>query len=59
VPLELELGGLPPKAECELAFERGRERGVSDEGGDLKLALAVSRTGKARLSCRIPNPPNG
>jgi hypothetical protein len=59
VPLELELGGLPPNAECGLAFERGSERGVSDEAGALKLALAVSRTGKARLSCLIPKPPNG
>lgn len=59
VPLELELGGLPPEVECALAFEGGRERGASDEHGALKLALGVARTGKARLSCLITNPGNG
>lgn len=59
VPLELELGGLPANAACALVFEGGLERGDSDEHGALKLALGVARTGKARLSCRIPNPGNG
>jgi hypothetical protein len=56
VPLELELEGLPANADCALAFEGGRERGVSDERGALKLALGVTRTGRARLSCRRTNP---
>lgn len=52
VAIELELAGLPPNAPCELAFDGGVEHGVSDERGALKLALGVTRTGPARLSCR-------
>jgi hypothetical protein len=54
VPLELELEGLPANADCALAYTDGRELGVSDERGALKLALGVARTGKARLSCLPP-----
>jgi hypothetical protein len=59
VPIELELEGLPANADCALTHADGRELGVSDERGALKLALGVARTGKARLSCLPPNPGNG
>jgi hypothetical protein len=51
VPLEVELGGLPANAACELKFARGSARGVTSLAGALRLSLGVEHTGGAHLSC--------
>jgi hypothetical protein len=54
VPLELEFGGLPRSAACELRFGASRAPGVTSEQGSLALALGVQATGAARLVCGPP-----